>query len=143
MSTPQQHWLVKTEPSAYSWSDFVRDGETTWTGVRNFTARNNLKAMRKNDRVLFYHSVVGKEIVGVAKVTREAYPDLTAEGVGDWVCVELAPVRALKRPVTLTEIKSEPALANTALLKLSRLSVQPLSEAEFEKILTLATQPVP
>lgn len=138
MKSHPSHWLVKSEPSSYSWSDLMRDGGTAWTGVRNFTARLNLRAMRKNDRVLFYHSVTGKEIVGIAKVTREAYPDPTADNGGDWVCVDLAPVRALKRPVTLAEIKTEPALAGIALLKLSRLSVQPLGAREFEKILALA-----
>jgi predicted RNA-binding protein with PUA-like domain len=134
----KNHWLVKQEPSAYSWDDFVRDGKTAWTGVRNFQARNNLKAMRKGDRVLFYHSVVGKEIVGVAEVVREAYPDPTAKGEGDWVCVDLAPKRALSKPVTLPQIKAEPALANLPLLKQSRLSVVPVNKQEFDKILTLA-----
>ncbi|HEY2614372.1 MAG TPA: EVE domain-containing protein [Chthoniobacterales bacterium] len=115
-------WLVKQEPSAYSWADFVRDGKTSWTGVRNYTARNNLRAMRKGDEVLFYHSVTEKAVVGIAKVIREAYPDPTANE-GDWSAVDLAPARALRRPVTLDEIKRNPRLKKTALLRLSRLSV--------------------
>lgn len=130
------HWLVKTEPSAYSWDDFVRDGKTAWTGVRNFTARNNLKAMRRGDRVFFYHSVVGKEIVGIAEVTREAFPDPTAAEDG-WVCVEIAPVKPLKRPVSLAVIKTIPALAGLLLLRQSRLSVVPMNTDEFQEILRL------
>src|SRR5205814_2245823 len=112
----------KQEPAAYSWDDFVRDGRTAWTGVRNFQARNNLRAMRKGDHVLFYHSVTDKKVVGLAKVIRAAYADPTAEE-GDWSSVDLAPVRALKRPVSLDEIKVTPALKNMALLRNSRLSV--------------------
>ncbi len=103
----KKFWLVKQEPSAYSWTDFVADGKTSWTGVRNYTARNNLRAMRKDDSVLFYHSVTDKAVVGVAKVLREAYPDSTATE-GDWSAVDLAPEKALRRPVTLDEIKGNP-----------------------------------
>ena len=130
-------WLVKQEPSAYSWADFVADGKTQWTGVRNYTARNNLRNMRKGDAVLFYHSVVGKEIVGIAKVLREAYPDPTAQD-GDWSAVDLSPEKALPRAVTLDEIKGNPKLKEMKLLRLSRLSVQPVTGAEFEQILGMA-----
>ena len=133
----KKFWLVKQEPSAYSWADFVADGKTSWTGVRNYTARNNLRAMRKGDAVLFYHSVVGKEIVGIAKVVREAYPDPTAKE-GDWSAVDLAPEKALPRPVTLEEIKGNPKLKEMKLLRLSRLSVQPVTSAEFQEIVRIA-----
>ncbi len=129
----KKHWLVKQEPEAYSWNDFVRDGLTKWTGVRNFQARNNLRAMRKGDAVLFYHSVSEKAVVGIAQVTREAFPDPTAEE-GDWSAVELKPVRVLKMPVTLEQIKAAPKLREIALLRNSRLSVQPLGKAEFDLI---------
>src|SRR5207249_4346127 len=104
-------WLVKQEPSAYSWSDFVEEKGTSWTGVRNYTARNNLRKMRKGDDVLFYHSGDEKAVVGVAKVTKIAYPDPTAKGE-DWSAVDLAPVKALRRPVSLSEIKQTPKLKN-------------------------------
>ena len=133
----KQYWMVKQEPTAYSWEQFVKDGGTAWTGVRNFQARNNLQAMRRGDEVLFYHSVVGKEVVGIAKVAREAYPDPTADEDG-WVCVDLAPGKRLRTPVTLDQIKATPALKDVALLRQSRLSVMPLSEAEFRLIVTLA-----
>ena len=133
----KQHWLVKQEPTAYSWNDLVADGKTAWTGVRNFTARNNLRAMRKDDAVLFYHSVVGKEVVGIAKIVREAYPDPTAKE-GDWSAVDVAAEKALARPVSLEEIKRNPKLKEMALLRLSRLSVQPVTSAEFQEILRMA-----
>ena len=132
-----QYWMVKQEPTAYSWAQFVKDGRAAWTGVRNFQARNNLRAMRTGDLVLFYHSVVGKEVVGIAKVAAPAYPDATAKE-GDWVCVDLVPVKALARPVTLDEIKAAPALAEVALLRQSRLSVMPLRAAEYRAILGMA-----
>ena len=134
----KNYWLVKQEPSAYSWENFVADGKTAWTGVRNYTARNNLRAMRKDDQVFFYHSVIGKEIVGIAKVVREAYPDPTATE-GDWSAVDLAPVKALPRAVTLEEIKRNPKLKGIALLRLSRLSVQPLTSAEFQEIVRMGS----
>ena len=133
----KKFWLVKQEPSAYSWADLVKDGKTQWTGVRNYTARNNLRAMGKGDAVFFYHSVVGKEIMGIARVVREAYPDPTATE-GDWSAVDLAPEKALPRPVSLDEIKKNPKLKEMALLRLSRLSVQPVTSAEFEEILRMA-----
>lgn len=132
-----KYWLVKQEPTAYSWDDFVRDGKTAWTGVRNFQARNNLKAMAKGDVVLFYHSVVGKCIMGEAEVIREAYPDPTAKE-GDWICVDLQPGKPLKRPVTLDEVKASKPLENLALLRQSRLSVMPVTAAEHRAILALA-----
>ena len=134
----KNYWLVKQEPSAYSWENFVADRKTAWTGVRNFTARNNLRAMRKDDQVFFYHSVIGKEVVGIAKVVREAYPDPTATE-GDWSAVDLAPVKALPRAVTLEEIKRNPKLKGIALLRLSRLSVQPLTSAEFQEIVRIGS----
>ena len=133
----KKFWLVKQEPSAYSWADFVADGKTSWTGVRNYTARNNLRAMRKGDAVLFYHSVTEKAIVGIAKVVREAYADRTATE-GDWSAVDLAPEKPLPRPVTLDEIKRNSKLKGMALLRLSRLSVQPLTSGEFSEILRMA-----
>src|SRR5881409_2845188 len=107
-------WLVKQEPSSYSWSDFVAEGQTSWTGVRNYAARNNLRKMRKGDEVLFYHSGDEKAVVGIAKVARTAYRDSTAKE-GDWSAVDLAPVKPLRRPVTLREIKAKPALKKIAL----------------------------
>jgi predicted RNA-binding protein with PUA-like domain len=134
---PKNYWLVKQEPEAYSWADFVKDGSTSWTGVRNFQARNNLRAMKKGDPVFFYHSVSEKQIVGIAKVTRESYPDRTADE-GDWSAVDLAPVKALKRPVSLEEIKKDPALAGMPLVTNSRLSVQPVTEAQAARILEMS-----
>ena len=128
-----KHWLVKQEPDTYPWEQFVRDGGTSWTGVRNFQARNNLRAMKKGDEVFYYHSVTGKAVVGTAKVAREAYADPTARD-GDWSCVDLVPVRACRTPVNLEQIKSEPALRDVALLRQSRLSVMPLTAAEAKKL---------
>ena len=131
-------WLVKQEPGDYSWDDFVSDGGTKWTGVRNFAARNNLRRMQNGDRVLFYHSGEDKAVVGIAKVTHTAYRDATAKE-GDWSAVDLAPVKPLPTPVTLAEIKSEPKLANIALVRLSRLSVQPLGAKEFDLIVRMGS----
>jgi len=128
------HWLVKSEPSAYAWSDLIKDGQTAWTGVRNFQARNNLRAMRKGDAVLFYQSVTDPSVMGISKVVREAYPDPTAKE-GDWSCVDLATVKAFPSPVTLKEIKEEPTLSEISLIKQSRLSVMPVTAAEYAKIL--------
>ena len=135
-SAMPQHWMVKQEPTAYSWTQFAADGRAAWTGVRNFQARNNLRAMKKGDPVLFYHSVVGKEVVGIAKVAREAYPDPTADGPG-WDCVDLEPHKPLRHPVTLEMIKRATALENVPLLKQSRLSVMPLTAAEYGTIVKL------
>src|SRR5438067_11197454 len=150
-------WLVKQEPSDYSWTDFVGDGGTSWTGVRNFAARNNLRRMSKGDHVLFYHSggpsssrdesvrpadrtgtdaEPTKAVVGIAKVTRTAYKDPTAKEE-DWSSVDLAPVKKLPRPVTLAEIKAKPQLKNIALVRQSRLSVMPLGESAFRLILKM------
>ena len=137
MPKAPQYWMVKQEPTAYSWTQFVKDGRAVWTGVRNFQARNNLRTMRLGDAVLFYHSVVGKEVVGIAKVAATAYRDPTATE-GDWDCVDLVPVKALARPVTLDEIKAAPALKEIALLRQSRLSVMPLRREEYEGIVRLS-----
>lgn len=133
-----QCWLVKSEPSSYSWEQFVSDRGTAWTGVRNNQARINLRAMQEGDRVFFYHSVVGKEVVGIAKVTRTAYPDPTADEEG-WVCVDLAPVKAVSKPVSLDRMKSAPSLEGFLLLRNSRLSVVPVSGEHFETILKMAS----
>ncbi|MDQ2866876.1 MAG: EVE domain-containing protein [Verrucomicrobiota bacterium] len=135
----KNYWLVKQEPGAYAWDDFVRDGKTSWTGVRNFKARNNLREMRVGDEVLFYHSVIGKEIVGIARVVRAAYPDPTAKE-GDWSTVDLVPLKPLPKPVTLEQIKTSLLLKNISLVRQSRLSVHLLTAAEFRAILALATQ---
>jgi predicted RNA-binding protein with PUA-like domain len=131
------HWLVKQEPESYSWGDFVRDGRTSWDGVRNYQARNNLRGMRAGDRVLFYSSGESKAVIGVAKVSKAAYPDPTADDPA-WVSVEIEAVKPLKRPVTLAEIKADPQLAGVILVRHSRLSVMPLASAEFERIVRLA-----
>ena len=129
-------WLVKQEPSSYSWSDFIKDGGTSWTGVRNYAARNNLRRMRKGDEALFYHSGEDKAVVGIAKVAKTAYADATAKE-GDWSTVDLVPVKPLKRPVTLREIKKNPCLKKMQLVRLSRLSVMPVTTAEFRLILKM------
>jgi predicted RNA-binding protein with PUA-like domain len=130
-------WLVKQEPGSYSWSDFVAEEETSWTGVRNYTARNNLRKMKNGDEVLFYHSGEEKAVVGIAKVTRPAYPDSTAKE-GDWSAVDLAPIKSLLRPVTLRQIKSGPRLKHVPLIRQSRLSVMPLASAEFREIVKMS-----
>ena len=132
------YWLVKSEPGAYSWTQFVKDGKAAWTGVRNFQARNNLRAMKKGDAVFFYHSVTDKQVVGLARVVKEFYPDATAEE-GDWSCVDLAPDKAFKRPVTLEVIKTDKVLVTMPLVKQSRLSVTPLTKEQAERLLKLAT----
>jgi predicted RNA-binding protein with PUA-like domain len=134
---PAQFWLVKQEPTAYAWSAFVKDGRTAWTGVRNYQARNNLRAMKKGDRVFYYHSVEGKEVVGIAQVAAEAYPDPTAKE-GDWSCVDLTPVKPLPRPVTLEEVKANPKLKNMLLVRNARISVMPVTAEEFTEIERLA-----
>ncbi len=135
----KQHWLVKQEPEEYGWAQFVGDGRTEWTGVRNYQARNHLRAMRVGDLVLFYASVSTKAVLGTARVVRAAFPDPTVEPgeKGDWAAVELAAGRGFARPVTLAAIKAEPALAQIALLRQSRLSVLPLTAAEFDRIVAL------
>ena len=135
-----QYWLVKSEPESYSWSDLVKDGKTSWTGVRNFAARNNLRSMKKGDIVAFYHSVSDKQIVGIAKVVGEAYPDKTAKSdEGEWSAVDLAPDKPLKKPISLERIKSDSVLKNMALVRISRLSVTPVNEPEYKRILELGS----
>lgn len=128
------YWLVKSEPSKYSWDQFVKDKKTHWDGVRNYAARNNLRAMKKGDQVFFYHSNEGMEIVGIAQVVKEAYQDPTTDDT-NWVVVDLKPVRALKRAVPLAEIKSDMRLENMALVRLGRLSVQPVTDEEWKAVL--------
>ena len=130
------YWLVKSEPFKYSWDQFVQDGETFWDGVRNYGARNNLKAMKKGDHVLFYHSNEGLAIVGIAEVSKEAYQDPTTVDA-NWVAVDLIPIKAMIRPVTLAQIKAQPLLRNMDLVRLSRLSVGTVKEREYRKILTM------
>ena len=130
------HWLVKSEPFKYSWEKFNQDGRTFWDGVRNYQARNNLKAMQEGDLVLFYHSNEGKNVVGIAKVVREFYQDPTTDDA-NWVVVDLSPVESLKNPVSLEQIKAEPSLVDISLVRQGRLSVMPLKAAEFDKILEM------
>ena len=135
--TTPNYWLMKSEPFKYSWDDLVAEGEGTWDGVRNYLARNNLMAMQVGDEAFFYHSREGLEIVGIAKVVKEFYQDPTTDEEA-WVVVDLAPVRKLKKPVTLAQIKATKSLANMAILKLGRLSVTPVTAEEWEEILSLA-----
>jgi len=132
------YFLVKSEPFKYSWKQFLKDKQTFWDGVRNYQARNTLQAMKTDDLVLFYHSNEGKEVVGVAKVVKEAYQDPTTTD-GRWVVVDLAPVETLKTPVTLETIKADPLLQDIALVRQGRLSVMPLKQVEFDRILALGT----
>ncbi len=136
MTKPVQHWMVKQEPTTYPWSQLEADGETAWTGVRNFQARNNLRAMRAGDLALYYHSVVGKEVVGIATIVREAYPDPTATD-GEWECVDLVPFQKLKKTVPLKVIKASAILGNIGLIRQSRLSVIALSAEEYAEIVRL------
>jgi predicted RNA-binding protein with PUA-like domain len=130
------HWLIKSEPSKYSWDKFVEDKQTFWDGVRNYTARNNLRAMKKGDEVFFYHSNEGLEIVGIAKVAKEAYQDPTTDDT-NWVVVDFKPVKKLKKPVSLATIKADKRLANIALVRLGRLSVCPIIDDEWDVIMEL------
>jgi predicted RNA-binding protein with PUA-like domain len=132
----KKYWLVKVEPDAYSWADFVKDGKTAWTGVRNYQARNNLRAMQKGDPVFYYHSVTEKQVVGLARVERAAYPDPTASE-GDWSAVDLTPVRPFAKPVPLDDIKTDSILRDILLVRHSRLSVSPLNETQFKRLLAL------
>ena len=132
----KRFWLVKSEPSSYSWANFVTDGGTSWTRVRNYAARNNLRGMEKGDEVLFYHSGEEKAVVGIAHVTRTAYADKTASE-GDWSAVDLSPIKSLPRPVTLRQIKEDPRLKGIQLVRQSRLSVLPLAGQEFRAIVRL------
>ncbi|HUA64256.1 MAG TPA: EVE domain-containing protein [Alphaproteobacteria bacterium] len=131
------YWLVKSEPGAYSWSQLLKEGRTAWTGVRNFAARNHLRAMKKGDLVAFYHSGDEKSVVGLARVEKEHYPDPTADE-GDWSCVDLAPVKKVAEPVTLAQIKSDKLLREMAFVKQSRLSVSPTTKEQFERMMEIA-----
>jgi len=131
------YWLVKSEPEKYSWEKFNKDGRTFWDGVRNYAARNNMRAMKEGDLVFFYHSNEGKEIVGIAKVVKEAYQDPTTDDT-NWVVVELSPVEPLRNPVTLAQVKAEPFLKDLELVRLGRLSVSAVKPAEFDKILEMS-----
>ena len=131
------YWLMKSEPASYSWDDLVRDRRTAWDGVRNHRAANNLRAMKVGDQAFFYHSVTGKEIVGIAQVVKAGLAD-PKDADGKWAAVEIAPVRPLERPVTLARIKAEPALAEIELVRLSRLSVAEIRSAEWERIIAMS-----
>ena len=131
------YWLVKSDPFKYSWDDFLKDGSTYWDGVRNYQARNNLKAMKVKDKVFFYHSNEGFQVVGVAEVIKEHYQDPTTDDQR-WIVVDLKPVDTLKNPVTLAQIKQESSLKEISLVKQGRLSVMPLSKKEFDKILAMS-----
>ena len=132
-----QYWLVKSEPFKYSWEQFLKDKKATWDGVRNYAARNNMRAMKKGDMVFFYHSNEGLEIVGIAKVIKEAYQDPTTDDMA-WSVVDIAPHKTLKSPVTLAQIKADKSLANMQIIKLSRLSVSVVTPKEFERIIELS-----
>jgi len=132
-----QYWLIKSEPNTYSWDDFVKLGRDHWDGVRNYQARNNMKAMKKGDLALFYHSVNEKSVIGIAKVVKEYYPDPTIDD-DRWVVVDFVPERKLNNPVTLEAVKNNPKLADIVLVKNSRLSVQPLDKASFDEILKMS-----
>ncbi|MDI1430282.1 EVE domain-containing protein [Polyangium sorediatum] len=142
MTTEMHCWLVKSEPYKYSFAQLLADKRAVWDGVRNYEARNNLRAMKKGDLLLFYHSNEGKAVVGIARVAREAYPDPTAAGE-DWSAIDIEPVIALKAPVELEVIKSDPFLTDIALLKRSRLSVVPVSAEHFEHVLALGKTKLP
>ena len=131
------HWLVKSEPSTYGWQHLIKDKETRWDGVRNFAARGHLKSMKKGDEVFFYHSNEGMEIVGIAKVAKESYPDPTIKE-GNWLVIDLKPSKKLKNPVTLAQVKADQRLKDMALVRLGRLSVQPVTEKEWEVVMEMA-----
>jgi len=132
-----RYWLMKSEPNAFSWDDLVRQGRAEWDGVRNHAAQLNMKAMAPGDRALFYHSNIGLEAVGIMEIVRAAAPDST-DDTGKWIAVEVAPVKKLARPVTLKAMKAEPALAGMAMIRQSRLSVSPVTDAEYATILNMA-----
>jgi len=131
------YWLMKSEPDAYAWETLVKDGKGIWDSVRNYQARNNLKAMKLGDLAFFYHSNIGKEIVGIMKIVKEAYQDPTTQETA-WVVVEVAPEKTLKRPISLAEIKADPQLTAIPLIKATRLSVSPVTKEEFDRILFLS-----
>jgi predicted RNA-binding protein with PUA-like domain len=136
-SSPRQHWLIKSEPSVYPFAQLVADGKTAWTGVRNFTARNHLRAMKKGDACLYYHSNEGKAVVGVARVAREGYPDPTQGDDEDWTAVDVEPMSVLARPVPLAEMRDHPRLGKMMMFRQGRLSVVPVTEAEYAAVLAL------
>ncbi|QNT79077.1 EVE domain-containing protein [Entomobacter blattae] len=133
----QRFWLIKSEPDAFSWDEQVQNGIEPWTGIRNYQARNNLKEMKVGDLAFFYHSNIGKEIVGVVKIVRTAYPDPTAEEDSRWVCVDVQTIKSMPQPVTLAQIKNNPKLAQMALIRQSRLSVCPVTSQEWAEILRM------
>jgi predicted RNA-binding protein with PUA-like domain len=130
------YWLIKSEPEVYSWDQLVKDKQTRWDGIRNYAARLHLRAMKKGDEVFFYHSNKGTEIVGIAKVTKEAYPDPTSSDPA-WFAIDVSPFKKLAKPVSLDQIKKEKKLAGMALVRISRLSVQPVSAGEWEHIMKM------
>ncbi len=131
------YWLIKSEPNTYAFDQLLKDKKTAWTGIRNYTARNNLRAMKSGDQLLFYHSTVGKEVVGIAKVIKTAYQDPTDKDPA-WVCVDIAPVQKLKKSISLEQLKKHPVLKNMQFIKLGRLSVSVVSENEFKSVCALA-----
>jgi predicted RNA-binding protein with PUA-like domain len=131
------YWLVKSEPDVYSWEQLQKDGETQWTGVRNYAARLHLRGMKKGDEVFFYHSNTGLEIVGIAKVSKEAYPDPTADD-DTWSAVDIKPFKSLKKPVPLSVMKTDKTLKNMPLIRIGRLSVMPITADEYQKVLALS-----
>lgn len=133
------YWLVKSEPSVYSWDDFVKEGKTVWSGIRNYAARLHLRTMKKGDKVLFYHSNEGLDIVGIATVIKEHYQDPTTDD-DRWEAVDLKPLKKLKKPVDMKQVKSDKRLQNMALLRISRLSVQPVTKEEWDVIMELAKE---
>lgn len=135
-----QYWLMKSEPDVYGWDKLVKDGRGSWDGVRNWTARGNLKAMKKGDQAFFYHSNIGKEIVGTMEIAREAYPDKT-DDTGRWVMVDVVPLKPAKTPVTLEQVKADKRFADLALVKYARLSVQPVSAAHWKMLCKMAGIP--
>ena len=139
---PRRYWLMKSEPFKYSWDDLVRDGRTYWDGVRNYEARNNLAAMKKGDLAFYYHSNEGKEVVGIAEIVKAAYPDPTSDD-DTWVVVDVAPRIAFEEPVSLATIKRDPKLSEIQLVKRGRLSVVPVTAAEFRRVAKLGRTPVP
>ena len=132
------HWLLKTEPDTYSWNDLIREKTGTWDGIRNFQARNNLQAMKKGDLVFIYHTGNERAITGIAKVTTPAFPE---PGASDWFAVKITAVRGLKHPVTLADIKTDPSLTDMSLIRLGRLSVHPVTQAEFDRIVERSEKP--
>lgn len=140
------YWLIKSEPYEYSYDQLVEDGSTPWDGIRNYMARNNLRAMKKGDQLLFYHSNKGLEIVGTAKVSKTAYPDPTVDPKAkqqDWSAVDVVPGKRLKRPISLKEVKADPVLSKSGLVKYSRLSVAAFTKEEFDRVIALSKQPAP